>query len=191
MNKNYKRKQKIQLIIERLSWHIHRVRTKIRIFYWRIIYDIEIGKNTDFKDLNYINTGYGPISIGNNCQINAFGLTGPLEIGDNVLINHMSDISGRAGKVTIGSNVLIAPRVSIIATTHNFQSKEQLIKAQGVRSADVEIGDDAWIGSNVVILPGVRIGKGAVVGANSVVSKDIPEYAVVAGAPARIIDHRG
>jgi len=190
MNKKKETKRKFQRIIERVFQYIHRFGVRVRIFLWQITYDIEIGKDTDFKDINYINTYYGAIKIGNHCQINAIGLIGPIEIGDNVLINHMSDVSGRTAKVTIGDNVLIAPRVSIMATMHNYRDKHQLIKGQGVKSADVVIGDDVWIGMGSVILPGVTIGNGAVVGANSVVTKDIPEYAIAVGAPAIVIDYR-
>jgi len=102
----------------------------------------------------------------------------------------MSDISGREGKVVIGSNVLIAPRVSIIATMHNFKDKDVLVRDQGVRYADVVIGDDVWIGSGAIIMPGVKIEKGAVIGANAVVTKDIPEYCVAIGIPAKIVGKR-
>jgi len=173
-----------------VMYYGHRLKTVLRIFFFRIFFDFKVGKGTDIKDMFYVNTDYGPIRIGDNCRINAYSIAGPVEIGDNTLINHMSDISGREGKVVIGSNVLIAPRVSIIATMHNFKDKDVLVRDQGVRYADVVIGDDVWIGSGAIIMPGVKIEKGAVIGANAVVTKDIPEYCVAIGIPAKIVGKR-
>lgn len=190
MNKWNETKRMIRRIIERILWHTHRLVVRLRILLWHIAYDIEIGKDTDFKDINYINTYYGAIKIGNHCQINAFGLAGPIEIGDHVLINHMSDVAGSAAKVTIGNNVLIAPRVSIMACMHNHHDKQELIRLQGVTAADVVIEDDVWIGTGSVIMPGVKIGTGTVIGANSVVTGNIPEYSIAVGAPARVIGTR-
>lgn len=163
---------------------------RVRILTWKVIHDIHIGEGTDFKDMDYINTLDGPIVIGKRCQINAFALIGPVEIGDHVLINHMSDVAGSAAKVVIGNNVLIAPRVSIMACMHNHHDKQQLIRLQGVYAADVVIGDDVWIGTGSIIMPGVTIGMGAVIGANSVVTGNIPEYSIAVGAPARVIGTR-
>ena len=180
----------VRRIFDSARYIFHRIIVRIRIFFWYIFYDIQIGQGTDFKDVNYLNTVYGPIKIGKNCQINAFGLAGPIEIGDHVLINHMSDISGRAAKVKIGNNVLIAPRVSILASMHNYSDRSLLIKDQGVKAAEIEIGDDVWIGTGSVIMPGIKIGQGAVIGANSVVNQNIPDYAVAVGIPAKIIKFR-
>jgi acetyltransferase-like isoleucine patch superfamily enzyme len=168
----------------------HRVKVRIRILIWKVIYDIYVGEGTDFKDMNYINTLNGPIVIGNQCQINAFCLMGPIEFGGHVLINHMSDVAGSAAKVIIGNNVLIAPRVLIMACMHNHHDKQTLIRLQGVYAADVVIGDDVWIGTGSIILPGVTIGTGAVTGANSVVTANIPEYSIAVGAPARVVGTR-
>lgn len=187
-NKNLPKKRRVATNL--MMYYGHRLKTRLRILFLRIFYDFKVGKGTDLKDMFYINTDYGPIKIGNNCRVNAYSVTGPIEIGDNTLINHMSDISGREGKVVIGSNVLIAPRVSIIATMHNYKNKDILIKDQGIRFADVEIGDDVWIGSGAIIMPGVKIEKGAVIGANAVVTMDIPAYCIAVGVPAKIVGKR-
>jgi acetyltransferase-like isoleucine patch superfamily enzyme len=89
------------------------------------------------------------------------------------------------GLVTIGSRVMIGPAVSILAATHEVevQSRRDNIEyAQGIT-----IGNDCWIGGNVVILVGVKIGDGCTVGAGSVVTKDIPPFSVAVGSPARVI----
>lgn len=89
------------------------------------------------------------------------------------------------GGLYIGKNCIINDDVKIITATHDYNSKTyDLIKRKSI------IGDYAWIASNSMILPGVRIGKGAIVGAGAVVSKDIPDYSIVVGNPARIIGDR-
>ena len=92
-------------------------------------------------------------------------------------------------QIHIGSNVLIAPRVFITDHSHNI-APNQKIGDQGCASAAVTIGDDVWIGTNAVILPGVSIGKGAVIGAGAVVRSDVPEYEIWAGVPAKRIRSR-
>ena len=93
-------------------------------------------------------------------------------------------------RVDIGNNVMVAGYCYIVDQDHDFSSPHVPIAKQGVRSAPVVIDDDVWIGSHAVVLRGVHIGRGAVVGANSVVTSDVPEYSVVAGNPARVIRNR-
>lgn len=162
----------------------------VKLQLWKILFDLEVGVRTEFHELKYLNTDFGPIKVGNHCRINASALAGPIEIGNDVLINLLSDISGRDYKVTIGNNVLIAPRVSILASTHNYLDKTRLILEQGITGANVFIDDDVWIGTGAVILPGVHIGHGAVIGANAVVTKDVPSFGVAVGIPAKVICYR-
>jgi maltose O-acetyltransferase len=91
----------------------------------------------------------------------------------------------------MGSYVMIAPDVAFIGKMHRVDSVEVPMIAQGeveVRQTVVE--DDVWVGQRVVVLPGVKIGHGAIVGAGAVVTKDVPAYAVVGGVPARFIKYR-
>ncbi|KAG9189598.1 hypothetical protein G6011_06466 [Alternaria panax] len=87
--------------------------------------------------------------------------------------------------VTIGDRCMFGPNVSIFAATHEaeVQSRRDNIEY----GKPVVIGDDCWIGGNVVILPGVKIGRGVTVGAMSVVTKDVPDFCVVMGQPARVV----
>ena len=112
-----------------------------------------------------------------------------LVMGDNSNIGPYNYI-GCSGKITIGNNVMLAPRVSIYAENHVFDNPNITIKAQGVAKSAVVIEDDCWIAANVVILAGVTIGKGSVIAAGSVVNEDIPAFSVVAGVPARVIKSR-
>lgn len=111
-----------------------------------------------------------------------------LEIGDNSTIGFNSDIYG---PVVIGKDVLIGPEVVIYTNGHNFQRLDIPINQQGSSEyKKVIIEDDVWIGRRVLILPGVKIQKGTVVGAGSVVTKTFPKNSVIAGNPARVVKQR-
>ncbi|KAJ4324092.1 hypothetical protein N0V84_004058 [Fusarium piperis] len=87
--------------------------------------------------------------------------------------------------VTIGDRVLFGPSVTIITATHDtdVQSRRDFVEyAKGVT-----IGDDCWIGSNAIVMPGVTIGRGSTIGAGSVVTRDIPEFSIAVGSPAKVI----
>jgi len=111
-----------------------------------------------------------------------------VELGDFVFLGRGCEIDA-ALSVTIGAHTLLAPYVFITDHTHNID-RSQRIASQGVTSAAVVIGSDVWIGTASVVLSGVTIGDGAVIGANSVVTADVPAYAIVAGAPARFLRER-
>lgn len=114
---------------------------------------------------------------------------GELRIGARTAINEGSIISATLS-VTIGEDCMLAPRVYVLDVDHRFDSRQIPIALQGYLQAPVVIEDDVWIGAQAVITRGVRIGRGAIVAANSVVTKDIPPYAIAAGAPARVIKFR-
>lgn len=95
------------------------------------------------------------------------------------------------GTCRIGRYVMMGEDVTIITRNHQFVRTDIPMMRQGFKNEQVvEIGDDCWIGDRVIILPGVHVGKGCVIGAGSVVTKDIPEYSIVAGVPARVIRSR-
>ena len=112
-----------------------------------------------------------------------------LKIGNNSSIGPYSYI-GCSGYIEIGDNVMMSPRVSIYAENHLFDHPDLTIKDQGVKREFVKIEDDCWIAANTVILAGVTIGRGSVIAAGSVVTKDIPPYSVVGGIPAKVIKSR-
>lgn len=114
-----------------------------------------------------------------------------IEIGENTKLNSNVMINADIGGIIqIGKNVLIGPNVVIRASNHNFEKRDELIRLQGHTSGRIIIGDDVWIGANVVILPNISIGTGAVIGAGSVVTKDIADYSLAIGIPAKIIRSR-
>jgi maltose O-acetyltransferase len=89
------------------------------------------------------------------------------------------------GNITLGDRVSIAPRVTLVTSSHPNDSRIRAFAP--VQRAPIVIEADAWLGAGVVVLPGVRIGRGAIVGANSVVTADVAPLHVVAGAPAKTI----
>ena len=106
----------------------------------------------------------------------------PITIGKGCFIQQCCTFFGRGG-ITIGNDVFIGPKVNLITINHDPKPENR----SATYGRPIVIGDKAWIGINSTILPGVRIGYGAIVGAGSVVTKDVPPMTVVAGNPARFI----
>ncbi|HEY4374001.1 MAG TPA: acyltransferase [Burkholderiales bacterium] len=118
-----------------------------------------------------------------------FGSGSEVELGDRSQVGHNAHLDH---DVVIGDDVLMGPDVVMMSAGHEYDDPTVPINRQGqTKRTPIHIGNDVWIGTRVVILPGVRIGDGAVVGANAVVTKDVPPYAVVAGVPAKVIRMRG
>ncbi|MBQ2208843.1 MAG: acyltransferase [Prevotella sp.] len=116
------------------------------------------------------------------CCVN--NAVGDVTIGDYTRIGiHCTVI----GPVCIGSHVNLAQGITVTALNHNFTDCSRRIDEQGISTQPVVIGDDVWIGANAVVLPGVTIGKHAVVAAGAVVTRDVPDYTLVGGVPAKVI----
>ncbi len=111
-------------------------------------------------------------------------------IGDNTYINGGMLFAGENSRIEIGSNCLISHAVHIRTTTHKFKNRNVLILKQGSEEKDIIIGDDVWIGYGAQILSGVKIGNSAVIGAGAVVTKNVEEYMVMGGVPAKVIGKR-
>ena len=140
------------------------------------------------------------IKLGNRVTIGKYATIRPANlyggaIGAGLVVGDHSNIGpysyiGCSGLIQIGSNVMISPRVSIYAENHVIAGVDIPMKEQGVTQKGVVIEDDCWIAANSVILDGVRIGRGSVVAAGAVVSRDVPPFSIVAGVPARVIKNR-
>jgi len=142
------------------------------------------------------------ISIGNNfsafarLQLEAFAkhlnnyYNPEIRIGNNVSLNYDCHI-GCINKIVIGNNVLIASKVFITDHFHGEITKESFIippsERKVISKGPVVIEDNVWIGEGVAIMPGVTLGRNCVVGANAVVTRDVPAFCVVAGIPAKVI----
>ena len=117
----------------------------------------------------------GNVWIGHDVSLNEF-----------VILNACND-----GEIRIGDHSLIGPFVLMRAADHVFDDIQTRINLQGHRAGSIVLEEDCWIGGHVTITRNVTIGKGSVIGANSVVTKDIPPYSVAVGNPARVIKSRG
>lgn len=113
-----------------------------------------------------------------------------IELGNNVYINHHAEILAGINGIKIGNDVMIGQYAKLLTTNHSYTDLSIPMNKQTEISEHIIIHDDVWIGANAIILPGIEIGKGAVVGASALVTKDVPEFAIVGGVPAKIIKYR-
>lgn len=127
------------------------------------------------------------VRLGKDIYLGAFS-SGQLKIGSYTYIGRYTIILAHKS-VEIGDDCLIAPGCHITDVNHGI-APDNLIRKQPLNSKSVRIGNDVWMGAGCSILPGVTIGDGAVVGARSVVTDDVPEGAIVVGAPAKILRYR-
>ncbi len=112
-----------------------------------------------------------------------------ISIGENVRIGANSILSGQGG-IVVGNNVSFGREVLIWSANHNYYSPKSLPYDSTYIKRKVVIEDNVWLGARVSVVPGVRIGEGAVVALGAVVTKDVPKCAVVAGNPAKVIKYR-
>jgi acetyltransferase-like isoleucine patch superfamily enzyme len=130
------------------------------------------------------------IHLGQRCMIAAQSfLHGPIRLGDEVAINHGCSLDGGRAGIVIGSRSRIANNVTLYAFNHGMAPNAPIYR-QAVSSKGIVIGEDVWIGAQAGIVDGVSIGNHAVVGMGAIVTKNVPDYAIVAGNPARVIGDR-
>jgi acetyltransferase-like isoleucine patch superfamily enzyme len=148
----------------------------------------------DIRNRQNINLGEN-LTTGFGCRLEAYpvGKAKVINFGKNVQINDYVHITARSN-VTIGDNVLMASKIYISDCSHgsyagdqNDSNPEVCPSKRPLFSKDVIIEDNVWLGEFVSVLPGVTIGRGTIVGANSVVTKSLPSYVVAVGIPARPI----
>lgn len=144
--------------------------------------------------LSHITIGTGT-SFGRNLKLTAYSISSSSDkpqiiVGDNCNFGEGTHITA-IGCIQIGNNVLTGPNVLISDNAHGASSIDAMtmppMERELVSKGPVVIDDNVWIGANVCVMPGVHIGKGAIIGANSVVTKDVPPYCVAAGIPAKVI----
>lgn len=175
---------------------------------------IFMGKRVTLKCKRKVSCGNG-LTIGDNSYIDALSLEG-IKIGNNVsfgrnttiectgvlrelgqklIIEDGVGIAANAfiavrGNVLIGKNTIIGPYFKLHSENHNFSEINIPIRKQGATRIGVEIKEDCWIGSNVTILDGVKLGKGCIVAAGAVVTKSFKDYSIIGGVPAKLIKSR-
>ncbi|MFK2821145.1 acyltransferase [Flavobacteriaceae sp. LMIT009] len=141
-----------------------RRRTRLDVVPWN---KFSIGEESTIEDFSAINNGVGDVIIGDRTRI---GLS-------NTII----------GPVKVGNDVRLAQNIVLSGLNHNYAKINSPIHEQGVSTKPIVIEDESWIGANAVVLPGVTLGKHSIVAAGSVVTKDIPNYSIAAGNPARVL----
>ena len=127
--------------------------------------------------------------LGEQSWIGGYALVrGDVEFGAHCTVNPYAMISG---KVRCGNGVRIASHASLVGFNHGYDDPDVPIYLQKHESRGITIGDDVWVGANAVIVDGITIGRGAVIAAGALVSKDVPEMAIVGGVPAKVLRFRG
>lgn len=167
----------------------------IRTLIYKHRYKITIGSNSKIcKRVEILKTKGAALEIGNHTTIADYTLlqlTKPspaVRIGNHTVVGRNCIIASKT-RLTIGDYVLIGAYCQLIDHSHGFKA-DDLITNQRAECAPLEIQDDVWIGTGAKVLSGVTIGMGAIIGANSVVSKSIPSYEIWAGNPAQFIRKR-
>jgi len=187
----------------------------LRGIFYRFLFE-KIGKNVNFGK-NITVRHPGKISIGNNviidenCMLDAKGSNNDgIVIGDNCFIGRNSILSCKNGNILlesgvtvgfncelfsanqlfIGADTLIAAYVYCIAGDHEYYTAEKPVVALEAVSRGISVGSGCWLGSKALLLDGVKIGNSTIIGASSVVNKDIPSNSIAIGMPARVIKQR-
>lgn len=145
--------------------------SKARVWYFeRVLKIMKAGRNPSMVSKNVYIANGKRVKFGSGCRIN-----------EGVYLEC----------AYIGDDVMIAPNVTLLSRMHSHARTDIPMSLQGYQpEKPITVNDDVWIGRNVVVMPGVTIGKGSIVAAGAVVTSDVPEYSVVAGVPARIIKNR-
>ena len=141
-----------------------RRRTRLDVAPWN---KFELGVESTIEDFTAVNNGVGDVIIGDRTRIG---------LGNTII-----------GPVKVGNDVRLAQNVVLSGLNHNYEEIDSPIHAQGVSTMPIVIEDESWLGANVVVVPGVTIGKHSIVAAGSVVTKSMPPYSVIVGNPARVL----
>ena len=133
------------------------------------------------------------ISIGAHSSVAAGAcVQGNVHIGENCSVQMYTILCGyKEASITIGQGVRIAAHCMMVSANHRFDDPDRPIRTQGMHYGPIVIEDDVWVASRVNIMAGVTVGKGSVLAAGAVVTKDVPPYSIMAGVPAKCIGKRG
>ncbi|MBO9347133.1 MAG: acyltransferase [Chloroflexus sp.] len=158
--------------------------------------NVRLGKGVYLDHGVYLHACPGGITIGDesmvmkNAILHVYNFRNlphsHITIGRRSLIGESCILRGQGG-ITIGDDVYLGTLVQILAVNHVFYDTTRPISMQGITAQGISIGDGSWIGSGAIILDGVRIGRNVVVGAGAVVTRDVPDYCIAVGNPARVI----
>ena len=167
--------------------------TKLRYIAYKPLFKKVNGKFSIDSGVTIL--GFENITLGDNVNFmkNSYIYShdnGELTIGNNFTMNSNSQLGASFGKIIIGNDCAIASNCVLRAANHNFDSIEMPFRDQGHTYGEIILEDDVWIASNSVVTANTTIKHGSIVGASSVVTKDVEEYSVVGGVPAKLIKKR-
>lgn len=171
--------------------------SKVKIKHKKHLY---LGKSVTINDYVVIDAlSVKGVNIGNNVNIGSYTkimasgtikqLGIGLSIGENCGVGDFS-FFGAAGGIKIGNNVIMGQNVRFHSENHIFARTDISIMEQGVTNKGIVIEDDCWIGAGAVFLDGVNVGKGSVIGANTLVNRSVPAFSIAVGNPVRILKNR-
>lgn len=145
-------------------------------------------ERVEIHDLANLSLGDGT-TIESGCTL--YCMNAPLKIGKGCYLNRNVRLgSGGDAPLTMGDNVMVGPNVVMDTSRHNHDRLDLPMKEQGLSYEPIIVGDDVWVGANAVITCGVKVGRGSIVGAGAVVTRDVDEFSIVGGVPARKIGLR-
>jgi acetyltransferase-like isoleucine patch superfamily enzyme len=140
------------------------------------------------KEGGVVALGDGSLIFHDSAILTGYG--GSVSIGASSMIQSRCQLSAYLGRIVIGNDVQLAPNCALYPYNHGTNLDASIREQPLTSKGPIVIEDGAWLGFGVIVLSGVRIGKGAVVGAGSVVLNDVPDNAIAAGNPARVVSHR-
>jgi galactoside O-acetyltransferase len=182
-----------KLIYTLLSPIPTRIGERLRYVFYKPLFKrssgyFKIGVNVEILGFENIELGHD-IYFANYSHIYAND-KGSIKIGDNFGMNYNSQLGAAFGKIIIGNDCAIAPNCVLRASNHRFEASDIPMIKQGHSYGEIILKDDIWIASNCVITANTTIGRGSVIGAGSVVTKDVPAYSIMGGVPATLIRKR-
>jgi len=159
--------------------------------------DLQLGNKIfiDDRSMIYQNKDGGAVKLGNKVRIYRdtimeTGENGYITIGEQTSIHPRCQFNAYLAPIEIGDNVMIAANCAFYSSDHSIDPETPIYKQAITTKGAISIGNEAWLGTGVIVLCGVRIGEGAVIGAGSVVTKNIPDGAIAVGNPARVVKMR-
>jgi len=206
------------VVVTLVGWIPRPLGTLLRRLLYRTIFarigqSLHMQTGIELMGASYIEIG-SHVKVLRDVRLNAFAPSSKIRLADRVCLDRGVDINLVAGEgncyveigewtylgpytciagpghIKIGKSCLIASHVGIYANNHNFADPTRLIGEQGVTRQGITIEDDCWLGTGVKVLDGVTIGRGSVIGAGAVVTKNISPYSVAVGVPARVVTSR-
>ena len=171
---------------------------RVRLYHAR---HIRVGRSFNLEEgCEIVGLAKDGLVFGERCTVGRCAVIRPTnvllgELGEGLRVGNNSNIGaysyiGCSGMIEIGDNVMMGPRVNLMAENHNFERTDVSMKEQGVTRSFIKIEDDVWLGVGSTVVAGVTVGRGSIVAAGAVVTKDVPPYSMVGGVPSRVLKSR-